>query len=303
MTPDHALELRGRHASATAGSRCGTCRSRCRAGTSCGLIGPNGAGKTTIIKLIMNLVRRDAGEIRVFGLDNRARRRGREVADRLRVRRRPATGTTARSTTQRRVLGPFYPAWNDQTFDRLAAEFELPMRQEVRDAVARHEDEVRARDGALARRRPADPRRADGGPRPGVPARAAPAALGRCCRTRASRCCTRRTSRATSSGSRTSSRSSTRGEVVFSMPRDGAARHLGDRARRRTGVARPGAGDRARAACRALRHRGPGVGCPRGGAHRRRRRRCRPAFARGHHGAHGRGVRSCFVGCSSRTFA
>ena len=40
-------------------------------GYVCGLIGPNGAGKTTIIKLIMNLVRRDAGEIRVFGLDNR----------------------------------------------------------------------------------------------------------------------------------------------------------------------------------------------------------------------------------------
>ena len=35
-----------------------------------GLIGPNGAGKTTIIKLVMNLIHRDAGEVRVFGLDN-----------------------------------------------------------------------------------------------------------------------------------------------------------------------------------------------------------------------------------------
>ena len=35
-----------------------------------GLIGPNGAGKTTIIKLIMNLVRKKSGSIKVFGLDN-----------------------------------------------------------------------------------------------------------------------------------------------------------------------------------------------------------------------------------------
>lgn len=35
-----------------------------------GLIGPNGAGKTTIIKLIMNLIRKKSGNIRVFGMDN-----------------------------------------------------------------------------------------------------------------------------------------------------------------------------------------------------------------------------------------
>lgn len=36
-----------------------------------GFIGPNGAGKTTTLKLIMNLLKRDAGEIKVFGRDNR----------------------------------------------------------------------------------------------------------------------------------------------------------------------------------------------------------------------------------------
>jgi ABC-2 type transport system ATP-binding protein len=38
-----------------------------------GLIGPNGAGKTTVIKLILNIVRRTAGEVLVLGLDNLAR--------------------------------------------------------------------------------------------------------------------------------------------------------------------------------------------------------------------------------------
>ena len=35
-----------------------------------GFIGANGAGKTTTIKLILNMIKRDSGEIKVFGLDN-----------------------------------------------------------------------------------------------------------------------------------------------------------------------------------------------------------------------------------------
>jgi ABC-2 type transport system ATP-binding protein len=40
------------------------------AGYIAGMIGPNGAGKTTIIKLIMNLIYKDNGDIKVFGKDN-----------------------------------------------------------------------------------------------------------------------------------------------------------------------------------------------------------------------------------------
>jgi ABC-2 type transport system ATP-binding protein len=35
-----------------------------------GFIGPNGAGKTTTIKLIMNLMHKDSGQIQVFGQDH-----------------------------------------------------------------------------------------------------------------------------------------------------------------------------------------------------------------------------------------
>jgi len=35
-----------------------------------GFIGPNGSGKSTTIKLILNLLRKDSGQINVFGLDN-----------------------------------------------------------------------------------------------------------------------------------------------------------------------------------------------------------------------------------------
>lgn len=34
-----------------------------------GFIGENGAGKTTTIKLMLNMLRRDGGEISIFGKD------------------------------------------------------------------------------------------------------------------------------------------------------------------------------------------------------------------------------------------
>jgi ABC-2 type transport system ATP-binding protein len=127
MTTDNALELRG------VGKRYRRFALRdvsfsVPRGYVCGLVGPNGAGKTTIIKLIMNLVRRDAGDIRVFGLDNRAD----EVAAKSRigfVYEAPGFWDDRTLDAQRRVLGPFYPSWDDRAFDRLAAEFELPMRE------------------------------------------------------------------------------------------------------------------------------------------------------------------------------
>ena len=39
-------------------------------GTVCGLVGENGAGKTTTLKLILNMLQRDGGTIRVLGQED-----------------------------------------------------------------------------------------------------------------------------------------------------------------------------------------------------------------------------------------
>ena len=36
-----------------------------------GFIGPNGSGKSTTINLIMNLIKKDSGNVKIFGLDNK----------------------------------------------------------------------------------------------------------------------------------------------------------------------------------------------------------------------------------------
>jgi len=96
-----------------------------------GLVGPNGAGKTTIIKLIMNLVRREAGEIRVFGLDNRRD----EAAVKARigfVYDEPGFHQDVTLRDMKRAIAPFYRHWNEARFDRLVARFELPLAHRIK---------------------------------------------------------------------------------------------------------------------------------------------------------------------------
>ena len=93
-----------------------------------GLIGPNGAGKTTIVKLIMNLIRRDAGEIRLFGLDNR--RCEAEVKSRIGfVYDAPRFPEDLRLDTIASALSAFYDRWDEVRFKELLKEFCLPPRQ------------------------------------------------------------------------------------------------------------------------------------------------------------------------------
>jgi ABC-2 type transport system ATP-binding protein len=96
-----------------------------------GLIGPNGAGKTTIIKLIMNLIRRDAGEIRVFGMDNLACEP--EIKSRIGfVYETPHFYDDVSLKDIKSAFAPFYEKWDEALFTRLAGEFGLPLKKKFK---------------------------------------------------------------------------------------------------------------------------------------------------------------------------
>jgi ABC-2 type transport system ATP-binding protein len=96
-----------------------------------GLIGPNGAGKTTLIKLILNLIRRDAGSIRVLGRDAVEH----EAAVKARIGFVPDEPRYHGDVTLadlRRVTAPFYRDWDEARFRQLASEFGLALGQKFK---------------------------------------------------------------------------------------------------------------------------------------------------------------------------
>jgi len=95
-----------------------------------GLIGPNGAGKTTIIKLILNLIKKKAGEIRVFGMDNLKQ----EIEMKSRIgfiHEVPSFYGYMKLERVKSIVSRFYPAWDDNLFSRLCGEFKLPLGKKI----------------------------------------------------------------------------------------------------------------------------------------------------------------------------
>jgi ABC-2 type transport system ATP-binding protein len=90
-----------------------------------GLIGPNGSGKTTIIKLIMNLIQRDNGNIKVFGTSNRQHEA--EMKQRIGfVYDFPYLYEDQKLSTIAGVIAPFYERWDQAVFSKYMKRFELP---------------------------------------------------------------------------------------------------------------------------------------------------------------------------------
>lgn len=97
-----------------------------------GFIGPNGSGKTTTIKLIMNLLKKDAGEIKVFGMDN--------VKDELEIKQRIGFVYDESNyyenltvSEMKWVVSSFYKKWDDNAFYKYVKEFQLPLKKKIKD--------------------------------------------------------------------------------------------------------------------------------------------------------------------------
>lgn len=100
-----------------------------------GLIGPNGAGKTTIIKLIMNLICRDCGEIRIFGQDNLQA----EAAVKGRigfVYDLPSFYQDVALRDIKHAYALFYEKWDEALFTTLCGEFGLPLKKKFKTLSA-----------------------------------------------------------------------------------------------------------------------------------------------------------------------
>jgi ABC-2 type transport system ATP-binding protein len=96
-----------------------------------GFIGPNGAGKSTTIKLIMNLVKKDGGEIRLFGQDHKQ--------EELTVKERIGfvydhfpfyEELTAEE--MKNMIRPFYRRWDEPLFQRYVRDFKLPLKKQIK---------------------------------------------------------------------------------------------------------------------------------------------------------------------------
>ncbi|MCK9444875.1 MAG: ABC transporter ATP-binding protein, partial [Tissierellaceae bacterium] len=96
-----------------------------------GFIGPNGAGKTTTIKLIMNLIKKDGGEIRVFGKDHIVAEK--EIKDRIGFVYDENHYYEDLSIRQmKNIVAKFYSKWDDKQFNYYMKEFDLNPKAKIK---------------------------------------------------------------------------------------------------------------------------------------------------------------------------
>jgi len=97
-----------------------------------GFIGENGAGKTTTIKLIMNLLSRDCGEIKVFGKDNV--RYEREIKERIAFVYDDCFYYENLSVKDNgKMISNFYKKWDWKVFTNYLKKFNLDEKQKVKE--------------------------------------------------------------------------------------------------------------------------------------------------------------------------
>ena len=96
-----------------------------------GFIGENGAGKTTTIKLIMNLLNKDSGEIKVFDKDNIKYER--EIKERIGfVYDECFYYENLSIKDNEKIISGFYKKWSYEKFDSYLKKFNLNKKQKVK---------------------------------------------------------------------------------------------------------------------------------------------------------------------------
>ena len=97
-----------------------------------GLIGPNGAGKTTTIKILLNIVKRDGGEVQVVGLD--PKKSAKQVKNRVGYlgEEQHFYGNKTVAWTGN-FVSTFYDNWDTNTFQSLLTNFEISRTKKTKE--------------------------------------------------------------------------------------------------------------------------------------------------------------------------
>ncbi|MDF2686948.1 MAG: putative transporter, ATPase component [Clostridia bacterium] len=101
-------------------------------GAIMGFIGENGAGKTTTLKLILNLIKRKSGNIKVFGLDN--------IKDEKIIKEKIGVvfdesyfHDTLNISDISLIMKNIYKNWDDKLYNSFTERFNLPENKNVKE--------------------------------------------------------------------------------------------------------------------------------------------------------------------------
>ncbi len=97
-------------------------------GSIMGFVGQNGAGKSTTINTILNIIKPDEGEIKIFGLDH--------IKDEIEIKKSISAvfdelpfHEELNAKQLNAVLGNFFPQWSKETFQSYLDKFALPSKK------------------------------------------------------------------------------------------------------------------------------------------------------------------------------
>jgi ABC-2 type transport system ATP-binding protein len=97
-----------------------------------GLIGPNGAGKTTAIKILLNIVKREGGEVRIVGLD--PKKNAKQVKNKVGYlgEEQHFYGNKTVAWTGK-FVSSFYDTWDTNAFQSLLTSFGISRTKKTKE--------------------------------------------------------------------------------------------------------------------------------------------------------------------------
>ena len=95
-----------------------------------GFIGGNGVGKSTAIKLIMNILKPDSGQLKIFGLDYKKHEK--EIKQRIGfVYDEGVFYDHLTLLEMKKVIKPAYKNWDEEMFQHYVESFQLPLHKKL----------------------------------------------------------------------------------------------------------------------------------------------------------------------------